>query len=382
MVGLRPDSIVVVLGTRPEIIKLAFVIKGLGDSAKILHTGQHYDETLSRLFLDAFELPDPARYLDIGGKSRAAQVGMAIQTLGEIFEDDPPEVIVVQGDTNTTLAGAIAANAYDVPLVHVEAGLRSHDRRMPEEHNRVLTDHLADLLCAPTPVAVSNARGEGIPDERIELTGNTIVEAVHHLMPPPDERAALLAKYGIDSGGFVLSTFHRPENVDDPARLAVILQELTKLDYPVLLPLHPRSRQIAHRHGLEYLFDGIQVVQPIGYREFLGLSAESAFLISDSGGVQEECSVYKRPVIVVRRSTERPEVLETFARLVAAESISDVAREWLDRPNEIHQQLAEIDSPYGDGSASERIVEAITGLGNRRSKPDVSLDSGSSPNGR
>lgn len=362
---MRRDSVVVVLGTRPEIIKLAFIIKGLGEAARVLHTGQHYDQNLSGAFLDAFGLPEPARYLGIGGKSRAGQIGMAIATLDEVFAMDSPELVVVQGDTNTTLAGAVAANAHSIPIVHVEAGLRSHDRRMPEEHNRVLTDHLADLLCAPTSVAVDNARGEAIPAERIELTGNTIVEAVQHLMPPPEERTALLAEHRVDSAGFVLSTFHRPENVDDPARLALILTELARLDLPVLLPLHPRSKDIATRHGLDGLFDTIRVIEPIGYREFLGLSAESAYLVSDSGGVQEECSVYKRPVIVVRRSTERPEVLGTFARLVDAEEISKVAQEWLGVPREVHQELAKIDSPYGDGSTSKQIVNLITRFGDQ-----------------
>lgn len=359
---MRTDSVAVVLGTRPEIIKLAFIIKGLGPAARIVYTGQHFDQQLFQVFLDAFELPDPSVHLGVGGKTRGSQIGAATEALDTVLADQRPNFVIVQGDTNTTLAGALAANAREIPIVHVEAGLRSGDRRMPEEHNRVLTDHLADLLCAPTEVAVQNALKEGIPDERIELTGNTIVEAVHHLLPDASERKALLNEFELAANEFVVSTFHRPENVDDPAQLGSVLRQLALLQYPVLLPLHPRTRLVAERHGLDSLFDGLRVIEPIGYREFLGLSAEAAFLVSDSGGIQEECSIYKRPVIVVRRSTERPEVLHNFARLVDISSLSDTARDWLGDPRSVQHQLVDVPSPYGDGSASTRIVNAIERL--------------------
>jgi UDP-N-acetylglucosamine 2-epimerase (non-hydrolysing) len=291
--------------------------------------------------------------------TRAGQIGSAIRALDELFSSDPPSAVVVQGDTNTTMAGAVAANAHEIPIVHVEAGLRSHDRQMPEEHNRVVTDHLADLLCAPTDVARGNAVAEGIEPSRIKVTGNTVVEAVQRLMPSAAQRHSLVAGHGLESGRFVLSTFHRPENVDDPDRFELIIKQLGELELPVLLPLHPRSKMRAETHGLARRLREIEVVEPIGYREFLGLGAESAYLISDSGGVQEEVSVYKRPVIVVRRSTERPEVLGTFARLVAADGISAAVEDWLADPQEVHAQLAELESPYGDGSASDRTVHEI-----------------------
>jgi UDP-N-acetylglucosamine 2-epimerase (non-hydrolysing) len=270
---------------------------------------------------------------------------------------------VVQGDTNTVLAAAVAANAREVPVVHVEAGLRSRDRRMPEEHNRVVTDHLADLLLAPTETSRSNLLNEGIPDERIVVTGNTVVEAVTELMPKIDDREALAASFGVEPGRFVLSTFHRPENVDDPETLATILAQLAALPYPVLLPLHPRAVARVAEAGLGDLLGAITVTEPIGYREFLGLGAESAFLVSDSGGVQEEVSVYKRPVLVVRRSTERPEVLGTFAeRVEPGPDITRVAAEWSADLEAVHARLAEMPSPYGDGSASQRSVDAIKEL--------------------
>ena len=359
---LKPASVAVVLGTRPEIVKLANVIRLLGPAARVVHTGQHYDQRLSEIFMHEFGLAEPEVHIGVGGKTRGGQIGAAVSALDAYLEHDPAAAIVVQGDTNTSLAGAIAANAREIPLVHVESGLRSFDRRMPEEHNRVLTDHLGDLLCAPTAVSERNLLAEGIPESHIEVTGNTVVEAVMELMPAPDLRVEILQRHGLEPGGFVLATFHRPENVDDPDRFATILDQLTAVAPPVFLPLHPRSAARARDFGLSERLERIRVVEPIGYIEFLGLGAESAFLVSDSGGVQEEVSVYKRSVIVVRRSTERPEVLGTFSELVEPEQIGEVARRWLDDIAGLHASLGDLPSPYGDGSASELTVKAIGAL--------------------
>ena len=351
----------VVLGTRPEIIKLGHVIRLLGDAAWVIHTGQHYDANLSASFFGELNLPEPDLYLGVGGTSRGHQIGDATQLLDAHFSEHRPRMVVVQGDTNAVAAGALAANAGEILLVHVEAGLRSHDRNMPEEHNRVIADHLSDLCAAPTQVNVDNLAAEGIAGDRVRLTGNTIVEAVQSLLPA--DRRPLLERYGITSGGFVLSTFHRPENVDDPERFSAILTQLAALPLPVLLPLHPRSVRRAAEFGLGSLLDALTVTEPIGYRDFLGLSAESAMLVSDSGGVQEEVSIVKRPVLVVRNSTERPEVLGTFAeRVLPGPDIVSVASRWLDDVAGTHEALSTIPSPYGDGHASERIVDAISEL--------------------
>ena len=378
----------VVLGTRPEIIKLGHVIRLLGDAAWVIHTGQHYDANLSASFFGELDLPEPDLYLGVGGTSRGHQIGDATQLLDAHFSEHRPRVVVVQGDTNAVAAGALAANAGEIPLVHVEAGLRSHDRNMPEEHNRVIADHLADLCAAPTQVNVDNLTAEGIAGDRVRLTGNTIVEAVQSLLPA--DRRPLLERYGITSGGFVLSTFHRPENVDDPERFSAILTQLAALPLPVLLPLHPRSVRRAAEFGLGSLLDALTVTEPIGYRDFLGLASfaflhagrrcdspsrnrrlfgvrtgriRSAMLVSDSGGVQEEVSIVKRPVLVVRNSTERPEVLGTFAeRVLPGPDIATVASRWLDDVAATHKRLSSIPSPYGDGHASERIVDAISEL--------------------
>jgi UDP-N-acetylglucosamine 2-epimerase (non-hydrolysing) len=234
---------------------------------------------------------------------------------------------------------------------------------MPEEHNRVVTDHLADLLLAPTEQARSNLLDEGIPPERIIVTGNTVVEAVTSLLPSKEQRAELLRRFGLSPGAFVLSTFHRPENVDRAETLAAILGELAGLEIAVVLPLHPRSRSRIEQYGLAPLLDKLIVVDPLSYQDFLGLLAECALAVADSGGVQEEVSVLKRPVVVVRNSTERPEVIGTFAeRISPGPGIGQRVAEWLADLPALHRRLASVPSPYGDGRASERTVAEIARL--------------------
>ena len=352
-----PKSICIVLGTRPEIVKLGHIIRLLGDAARVVHTGQHYDPGLSETFFGEMELPAPDLFLEVGGTTRGHQIGEGIKALDEHFSLDPPVAVLVQGDTNSVAAGAIAANARDLFLCHVEGGLRSYDRAMPEEHNRVITDHLSNLSCAPTQVAVDNLLREGIPESRIALTGNTVIEAVLDLLPGPEERKQIVDKYDLAPGKYALSTFHRPENVDDPDRFATILRELGDLPVPVLLPLHPRSVTAANAFGLEHLLHEIRVEKPIGYREFLALEAESALMISDSGGIAEEASVVKRPLVVVRNSTERPEVMGTFAtRVAAGPEIGTEARRLLEQG---WAHLEAISSPFGDGTASRKTLDAL-----------------------
>ena len=234
---------------------------------------------------------------------------------------------------------------------------------MPEEHNRVLIDHLADLLCAPTDGASANLITEGIDADRIVVTGNTVVDTVEWLAPDADEGERIAARYDVTRDGFVLATFHRPENADRPERLATILETLGSLPMPVVFPIHPRTRASLERFGLVSLLDPLRTIPPLGYREFLALISGAALVISDSGGIQEEASVLKRPVIVVRHSTERPEILGTFATLTPrVEDVAVVARPWLEDPAAARDRLAAVATPYGDGHATERTVRAIDGL--------------------
>jgi UDP-N-acetylglucosamine 2-epimerase (non-hydrolysing) len=349
----------VVLGTRPEIIKLAGVIDGLGEGAVMIHTGQHYDDELSQVFLDGLGLKGPAHQLALGGLSRAEQIGRGTAQIAALLDTIVPDAVVVQGDTNTALAGALAANATGYPLVHVEAGLRSYDRAMPEEHNRVLVDHISDLLAAPTPTAVGNLAREGIAGEQVICCGNTVIEAVRRQLPDPARRRALLAELGLRPVEYVLATIHRPENTDDPSALARILAELAAIPLPVVLPLHPRTVGAAELAGLGAELARLRVLAPMDGADFLGLSAEAALLVSDSGGVQEEVTVLGRPLVVVRRSTERPEAFEHFATLVRPDGIARAANVYLAGGETLRRSLAATPSPYGDGSASMIISQEI-----------------------
>lgn len=363
--SLPPRSIAIVLGTRPELVKLTDLVRLLGPAAHLVHTGQHYDEELSGRFLTELGLPEPTFLTGIGGHPRAVQISAALAQLDALFTAEPPLAVVVQGDTNAALAGALAANARSIPLLHVEAGLRSHDRNMPEEHNRVLIDRIADVLCAATGDNRANLLAEGIADERIAVTGNTVVEAVRNQLPDAPERAALLARHGLSADGFVLATVHRPENTDSPEALRAILTELGALaaGTPVVLPLHPRTRARIASAGLAELLAPLFVTAPLGYAEFLALAAHAALLVSDSGGIQEECTVLGRPLVVVRRSTERPEAMTDFADLVEpGAEIGRAARRRLAEGPAGLERLAALPSPFGDGSASERIVALLAAV--------------------
>src|ERR1700729_3411821 len=311
----KADSpyIAAVVGTRPEIVKLAPVIRLLGPAARFLHTGQHHDEELSGVFLAGARLPPPETLSGIGSEPR-----------------------------------------------HVEAGLRSHDRAMPEEINRCVTGVLADLHCAPTEHAVANLRHDGVPTGKIVLTGNTIVEATLGVLPDDTAARQIAAGLGAEPGQYILATIPRPENTDDPERLRVTLDELSKLGLPVVFPLHPRTRAAAQRFGLAAALDRLRPVPPLDHRTFLGLARHARLLVSDSGGVQEECTVLKRPLIVVRNSTERQESVDAgFAHLVQpGPAIGNLGRQLISDEG-LGERLATIPCPFGDGKASERIVTLL-----------------------
>lgn len=352
-----PPRIAVVFGTRPEMIKLAPIVRALGDRALVVHTGQHFDDSMSRTFLDQLRLGDPDVHLEVGGQTRGAQIGNATVAIERLLLDERPAAVVVQGDTNSGLAGGLAANSAEVPLVHLEAGLRSFDRAMPEEHNRVLIDALADRCLAPHESNAELLRAEGIADDRIRVTGSTLKDALVDMLPPASERAALLAEVGVEPAGYVLATVHRAENADNEEKLRTILTQLGSLGIPVVLPLHPRTRARAAQFGLDDLLARLTVTEPLGYREFIGLAADCAAMVSDSGGVQEEATIVKRPVVIVRNSTERPEILGTFAHLVpVGPGIGETARRLLADVAATHGALEALPYPYGDDATALCIV--------------------------
>ena len=334
----------------------------LGPAARLIHSGQHTDEELSGVFFAAARLPAPETLSGICGEPRHVQIGRMVEQFGALFTRRRPAAVVVQGDTNTASAAAQAGNYTGVPVVHVEAGLRSFDRGMPEEMNRCVIGVLADLHCARTKHAAANLRAGGVPASRIVLTGNTIVEATLRVIPDDATGHAIAADAGVEPGRYVLATIHRPENTDDPQRLQTILDELSKLGLPVLLPLHPRTRLAAQRHGLTAELERLRLISPADHQTFLGLARHARLIVSDSGGVQEECTVLKRPLIVVRNSTERPESIDAgFAHLVQpGPQIGDLGRRLIGDEG-LSERLAGIPCPFGDGTASERIAERLQG---------------------
>ncbi|MGH3768392.1 MAG: non-hydrolyzing UDP-N-acetylglucosamine 2-epimerase [Pseudonocardiaceae bacterium] len=349
--------IAVVVGTRPEAIKLAPAVRLLGREALVVHTGQHFSSGMSGhiapdVLLDA---------QDDGDLTRGRQLGDLVTALDHVFGQHQPDVVLVQGDTTSALAGALAANATRTPLVHLEAGLRSFDRAMPEEHHRVLIDHLADLCCAPTPLARDNLLAERIAPERIEITGNTIVEAVATALPSEREQAHMLDKLGLTRFGYVLATIHRPENADNPVNLAAILRQLTASPVPVVFPLHPRTGRQIRAFRLADLASGLRLTGPLDYPVLLSLIRHAAGLITDSGGIQEEATILKRPILIVRRSNERPEVEQTFGSrtLPGDNGILPIVTTWLRDAPAINSRLANVPTPFGDGTASSRLIQAV-----------------------
>ncbi len=342
------SRVVVVFGTRPEMIKLAPIIRELGSRAISIHTGQHFDDSMSRTFLEQLRLGEPDYRLSVGGMTRGAQIGGATTSIETILLDRRPDAVLVQGDTNSGLAGALAANAACVPLLHLEAGLRSFDRAMPEEHNRVLIDALADRCLVPHQRNAELLRAEGITDDRIRVTGSTLRSALIDIMPTDRQCDEMCRSLGVEPNRFVLATIHRVENADVRAHLEQILVELTKLEVPVVFPLHPRTAARIAEFGLDRLLDDLVAIDPLGYREFIGMASRSALMITDSGGVQEEATIVRRPVIIVRNSTERPEIVGTFAHLVPiGPRIGEVARAILSDVEGSHARLGELEYPYG-----------------------------------
>jgi UDP-N-acetylglucosamine 2-epimerase (non-hydrolysing) len=355
----------IVIGTRPEIIKMSPVIrasKRTGTEFSVLHTGQHYSYEMDRIFFQELELPEPQYNLDVGSGTHAVQTARILTGIENIYLSDPPDIVLVQGDTNTVLAGALAASKLHIPVGHVEAGLRSFDRTMPEEINRIVADHIADYLFAPTELSRQYLINEGIDTKKISVTGNTVVDAVFQNRRIAKKNQGLLREWGLSPGKYLLVTVHRAENVDNKSRLAGIMRGIERVakewDLPVLFPVHPRTRKMMQEFGINA--GDISLIQPVGYLEFLGLETDARLILTDSGGVQEEACILNVPCVTLRENTERPETLTAGANLLAgtdAGKIQEISRKMMNSRREWK-------NPYGDGKAAERIVRIC-----RKQKP-------------
>jgi len=350
--------IAIVLGTRPEIIKMSPVIRECRRQNLdffILHTGQHYSHEMDRIFFEELELPEAKYNLDVGSGTHAEQTGKIMAGVERVLKKEQPDIVLVQGDTNTVMASALAAAKLHIRVGHVEAGLRSFDRAMPEELNRVVADHVSDLLFAPTETARGNLLREGLPDERIFVTGNTIVDAVRQNLDLAKRKRDSLESLDLEPEGYVLVTAHRQENVDDPARLAGIVEgvQLVSKQYglPAIFPIHPRTKMRVESFGMET--DGIRLVAPLGYLDFLSLESRARLVLTDSGGVQEEACILGVPCVTLRDNTERPETVEAGANLVAGTAPSSVGTAC----EEMLSRKKGWQNPFGDGRAGERILD-------------------------
>lgn len=356
----RQLKIAIILGTRPEIIKMAPVIKELERTQAdffILHTGQHYSYHLDKVFFEQLELPQPKYNLDVGSGSHAEETGKMLIGIEKALKAENPRVILVEGDTNSAFAGALAAAKLNIEVGHIEAGLRSYDRSMPEEINRILADHLSMYLFAPTLQAKEILIREGIPDERIFITGNTIVDAVYQNLELSKSKINVANDLHLNTGEYFLVTLHRQENVDNAERFSSILEGLSRLasdfQFPVVYPIHPRSRKKMKEFALQPR--NLTIVDPVDYLSFLQLASNAKLILTDSGGVQEEACILRVPCVTMRDNTERPETLEVGANILAGASpdnIVECAKVMLTREKNWL-------NPYGDGKASNKIVAII-----------------------
>ncbi len=352
----------VILGTRPEIIKMSPVVRELekqGLAFSIVHTGQHYSYNLDRIFFQELELPQPRYNLEVGSGTHAEETGRMLIGLEQVLLEEKPDVVLVEGDTNSVLAGALAAAKLHIKVGHVEAGLRSYDRNMPEELNRILTDHLSDYLFAPTEKAKHILLGEGIPEGKIFVTGNTIVDAVYQNLDIARKKSEIMDRLGLKQRGYFLVTLHRQENVDVRDRLARILNGLAlvsaELNLPLIFPIHPRSRRRIEEFNLA-VPSGLITIEPVGFLDFLELEANAALVLTDSGGVQEETCILKVPCVTLRDNTERPETLEAGSNtLVGANHETIIQGVRLMLSKERNWQ-----NPFGDGKAGKRIIRIIS----------------------
>lgn len=348
--------VLTVVGARPQFVKAFPVsrrLKGVHDEV-LVHTGQHYDDELSGVFFDELDLPVPAYNLGVGSAPHPVQVARMMTELNDVFEAEAPDVALVYGDTNSTLAGALVASMRSTPLVHVEAGLRSGDWEMPEERNRVVADHLADVCCAPCERAVETLQSEGI-DEGVWNTGDVMYDALVDVRERAIEVATVRVDLGLRPGEYVLATVHRAANTGDPDRLAEILTGLAGAPYPVVFPVHPRTEAALKEYDLwERATETLTVIEPVGYLEFVDLLDGAARVATDSGGVQKEALFLGTVCVTLREETEWIETVEAgWNTLVGASA--DAIRAALDERG----VPSSSPDPYGDGDAAARIVEAL-----------------------
>lgn len=355
-----------VIGARPQFIKASVVSNMMKDITElheiIVHTGQHYDENMSRVFFDDLNMEEPNYHLNISGGSHGVMTGKMLMGLEELMKVESPDIVLVYGDTNSTLAGALAAVKLHIPVAHVEAGLRSFNMKMPEEINRIITDRISTWLFPPTKQAVSHLLNEGVSEKNIVLVGDVMYDVALFHGERVDPEFGLLKGLNVSRGEYLLATIHRAENTDEVSRIKVIVNSLNKISdiLTVVWPLHPRTRNVLHETGLiNSISQNVKVLEPVGYLEMVQLEKYAKVIVTDSGGVQKEAFFYKVPCVTLRDETEWVELVESGWNKVVSpiddEKVVEAIRLMIN--NKGHNV-----SPYGEGDAAEKIIKSLVEL--------------------
>ncbi len=354
-------KVVSIVGTRPQFVKAAMVSLAFRKFTEVqevlLHTGQHYDDQMSKVFFEELEIPEPAYDLGVGSGSHGQQTARMLEGIEPVLLDLRPDAVLLYGDTNSTLAGALAAAKINVPILHVEAGVRSFNRAMPEETNRVLTDQISDVLFAPTEAAVNNLRREGISEERIHKVGDVMYDAALYYNSHAILKSAILSKMGLAPGSYALATIHRAENTNDLERLQVICGTLSRLagQMPVVFPVHPRTQKVLSRAGFASQLPPVRIADPVGYLDMMMLEKNARVILTDSGGVQKEAFFYQVPCVTFRDETEWLELVELgWNRLAPPTSVSS---QFQQIETALRGTPCNGHRPYGNGNAARRVAE-------------------------
>ena len=351
-------KVLTVVGARPQFIKAAPVSRALraaGHTEFLVHTGQHYDRQMSRVFFDEMQIPEPDINLEVGSGSHAAQTAQMLSKLEQVMESNKPDCVLVYGDTNSTLAGALTAAKLQMSLAHVEAGLRSFNREMPEEHNRVLADHCSDYLFCPTQTAVDNLAREGITSG-VSLVGDTMFDAVLQFAKIAAERSTILDQLSLAANSFLLATVHRAYNTDNAETLRGILTVFMEMNETIVFPVHPRTRERINQLDLRLANGAVKMIEPVGYLDMLMLERNARLILTDSGGMQKEAFFFGVPCVTLRPETEWTETVTAGWNVIAGvtpEGIKKAVTEtvW---PNEAPAQI------FGDGAAAQKIVGLLS----------------------
>ncbi|KYC45407.1 MAG: hypothetical protein AMQ22_02211 [Candidatus Methanofastidiosum methylothiophilum] len=354
-------KILSIVGARPNFMKIKPIYEELKKrkiEQVLVHTGQHYDENMNRVFFEDLELPKPDVFLGIGSGTHGVQTGAMMSRIEEVISEEKPDLTIVVGDVNSTLAGAISSIKMQIPVAHVESGYRSFDMRMPEEINRILVDRISQFLFAPTEDAVNNLISEGVNKNRIFFVGNVMVETLlSHLKK--SKKSNILNNLSLESDGYGLMTIHRAENTAEPEKLIGLFNSLNKVDNKIVVPLHPRTKKVLEEnHYLTKLGENIEIIEPLGYLDFLWLMSNSKFIMTDSGGIQEEALMLDVPCITLRENTERIVTLKSGANILVGTDTLKLASAL----KEIPKTKKKYPKPLlWDDKVSSRIADAILG---------------------